>query len=102
MKFMQASTELLENHYADLSKKPFFPGEVAYSWSLFHLMFALATLYIMMTLTNWFHPSSSNIEKFSANEGAVWVKIVSSWLCGALYLWTLVAPMILQDRDFGY
>jgi len=76
--------------------------EVAYSWSLFHLMFALATLYVMMTLTNWFHPSTASTEKFSANEGAVWVKIVSSWLCGALYLWTLVAPIILQDRDFGY
>merc|ERR1712168_1531036 len=30
MKFMQASTELLENHYADLSKKPFLPGLVKY------------------------------------------------------------------------
>merc|ERR1712244_187678 len=30
MKLMQASTELLENHYADLSKKPFFPGLVKY------------------------------------------------------------------------
>merc|ERR1712087_657490 len=27
---MQASTELLENHYADLSKKPFFAGLVKY------------------------------------------------------------------------
>jgi len=76
--------------------------EVAYSWSLFHLMFALATLYVMMTLTNWFHPNTAAIESFSANSAAVWVKIVSSWLCGALYLWTLIAPMLLTDRDFGY
>lgn len=76
--------------------------EVAYSWSLFHLMFALATLYVMMTLTNWFHPNTADIESFSANSAAVWVKIVSSWLCGALYLWTLIAPCVLTDRDFGY
>lgn len=30
MKFMQASKEHLEKHYADLSKKPFFAGLVAY------------------------------------------------------------------------
>merc|ERR1712184_91050 len=30
MKFMQASKEHLEEHYADLKKKPFFPGLVEY------------------------------------------------------------------------
>ena len=55
-----------------------------------------------MNMNFIFSPESSNTEKFSANQGAVWVKIVSSWLCGGLYLWTLVAPIVLQDRDFGY
>merc|ERR1719223_2383807 len=30
MKMKQASKELLENHYADLAKKAFFPGLVSY------------------------------------------------------------------------
>ena len=77
-------------------------GGVQYSWSLFHLMFALATLYVMMTLTNWYSPSHSiTIETISANQSAVWVKIISSWLCFGLYMWTLLAPMVLQDRDFS-
>ena len=74
---------------------------VQYSWSLFHLMFALATLYVMMTLTNWYAPGHQlSIETISANMSAVWVKIISSWLCFGLYMWTLIAPMVLQDRDF--
>ena len=33
----------------------------------------------MMTLTNWYSPSS-DINTFSENPAAMWVKIVSSWL----------------------
>nr|CAG4643250.1 EOG090X07ET [Ilyocryptus agilis] len=73
---------------------------VAYSWWFFHSMFALATLYVMMTLTNWYNPAS-NLATLSSNMASVWVKIISSWLCLALYLWSLVAPILLPDRDFS-
>ncbi|XP_030748080.1 probable serine incorporator isoform X3 [Sitophilus oryzae] len=72
---------------------------VAYSWSFFHVMFALATLYIMMTLTNWYKPNS-HIEQFNYNAASMWVKEISSWLCLALYSWSLVAPVLLPDREF--
>ncbi|XP_037081978.1 probable serine incorporator isoform X1 [Pollicipes pollicipes] len=73
---------------------------VAYSWSFFHLMFALATLYVMMTLTSWYSPNS-DLRSISNNSASMWVKIVSSWLCLALYAWSLVAPLILTNREFN-
>jgi hypothetical protein len=66
-------------------------------------MFALATLYVMMTLTNWYSPGKDvNIETISANMSAVWVKIISAWMCFSLYMWTLIAPVVLPDRDFSF
>lgn len=73
---------------------------VAYSWSLFHIVFASATLYVMMTLTNWYKPNSS-LETLNANAPSMWIKIISSWLCLALYTWSLVAPIVLPDREFS-
>ncbi|KAL2714279.1 putative serine incorporator isoform X1 [Vespula squamosa] len=73
---------------------------VAYNWSFFHLMFALATLYVMMTLTNWYEPNS-NLETMNANVASMWVKIISSWLCVTLYVWSLVAPILFPNREFS-
>ncbi|KRT86482.1 hypothetical protein AMK59_2359 [Oryctes borbonicus] len=72
---------------------------VAYSWTFFHVMFALATLYVMMTLTNWYKPNSS-LQTLNANSASMWIKAISSWLCLGLYAWTLVAPIVLKDREF--
>lgn len=74
--------------------------EVAYSWSFFHVMFAFASLYVMMTLTSWNQPNASVAETLD-NSGSMWVKMISSWLCSGLYIWTMVAPIILPDRDFS-
>lgn len=72
---------------------------VQYSYSFFHFMLFLASLYIMMTLTNWYSPGADYT--VTSKWPAVWVKISSSWLCLVLYIWTLVAPMLLTNRDFS-
>ncbi|XP_032679737.1 probable serine incorporator isoform X4 [Odontomachus brunneus] len=75
--------------------------KVAYNWSFFHLMFALATLYVMMTLTNWYRPNSSNLDTLNSNAASMWVKIISSWMCLGLYVWSLIAPTVFPNRDFS-
>ncbi|XP_017784317.1 PREDICTED: probable serine incorporator isoform X3 [Nicrophorus vespilloides] len=89
-------------HDAESGKKVWDNEEetVAYSWSFFHIVFALATLYIMMTLTNWYRPNSS-LKTLNANMASMYVKAISSWLCVGLYGWTLVAPIVLRDREFN-
>merc|ERR1719361_237105 len=72
---------------------------VTYNYSFFHFMFSIASLYIMMTLTLWFDISSGSSP---AGWAPVWVKITSSWVCLVVYIWVLVAPAVLTDRDFNF
>ncbi|XP_015269460.1 PREDICTED: serine incorporator 3 [Gekko japonicus] len=73
---------------------------VQYSYAFFHFMLFLASLYIMMTLTNWYSPDA-DFKTMTSKWPAVWVKISSSWVCLALYSWTLLAPLVLTNRDFN-
>ncbi|KRG07762.1 serine incorporator 3 isoform X3 [Drosophila mojavensis] len=73
---------------------------VSYSWSAFHTVLVCASLYVMMTLTNWYKPNS-DIELINGNEASMWVKIISSWLGVFTYGWSLVAPIVLSNRDFS-
>ncbi|RMX53255.1 hypothetical protein pdam_00022758 [Pocillopora damicornis] len=74
--------------------------QVAYSYSFYHFMLFLASLYVMMTLTNWYKPESSNIHNLTNSSVAVWIKITSSWMGLLLFIWTLIAPVLFPDRDF--
>jgi len=76
--------------------------EVSYNYTFFHVTFLAATMFVYMLITDWATISGSSSD-FKIDHGfvAVWVKVVSSWLAGLLYGWTLIAPAIFRDRDFS-
>ncbi|KAI8824132.1 serine incorporator/TMS membrane protein, partial [Fimicolochytrium jonesii] len=81
---------------------------ITYSYAFFHFVFVLANMYMASVMTNWSKlsqntTSTGTSDDFSVNTGfvSVWVKVATGWACFLLYGWTLVAPLIFPDRDFG-
>ncbi|CAB1438444.1 unnamed protein product [Pleuronectes platessa] len=70
-----------------------------YGYTYFHSVFFLGSLYVMMTVTNWFHYDKYQIENILDGSWSVfWIKMASCWVCLILYMWTLVAPMVCPKR----
>ena len=75
--------------------------DVAYSYSFFHFVLFLASLHVMMVMTNWHSPDENvDFKKMIKNWAAVWVQMASSYICCLVYIWTLVAPLIRST--WGY
>ncbi|EXJ71001.1 uncharacterized protein A1O5_05994 [Cladophialophora psammophila CBS 110553] len=73
-----------------------------YNYSLFHVIFLMATCWVATLLTQKMDPeSSTDFTPVGRTYWASWIKIISAWLCYAIYCWTLVAPMVLEGRDFS-
>ncbi|CAO3664278.1 unnamed protein product [Umbelopsis ramanniana] len=82
-----------------------------YNYSFFHFIFAIAVMYVAMLLTNWntivdvpddAQTDNGDLVRIGQSYTAVWVKVVSSWLCHLIYGWTLVAPVVMPDRFGDY
>ncbi|XP_018592360.1 serine incorporator 5-like [Scleropages formosus] len=70
-----------------------------YSYCYFHFVFFLGSMYVMMTVTNWFHYDSAKIEKILEGSWSVfWIKMASCWVCLLLYTGTIVAPILCPRR----
>ncbi|XP_072983456.1 uncharacterized protein [Typha latifolia] len=74
---------------------------VSYSYTFFHLIFALASMYSAMLLTGWTSSTSDSSDLIDVGWTTVWVRICTEWATAALYIWTLVAPLVLADREFA-
>ncbi|KAF4982916.1 hypothetical protein FZEAL_1544 [Fusarium zealandicum] len=75
-----------------------------YNYSVFHIIFFLATAWVATLLTMNFDESNQDGDFATVGRtyAASWVKIVSAWVCYGMYTWTLVAPIVLPDRfDFS-
>lgn len=73
---------------------------VSYSYSFFHLIFALASMYSAMLLSGWTSTSDSS-DLIDVGWTSVWVRIGTEWVTAGLYAWTLLAPVFLPDREFA-
>ncbi|KAG0495350.1 hypothetical protein HPP92_000042 [Vanilla planifolia] len=73
---------------------------VSYSYFFFHLIFALASMYSAMLLTGWSSSTPESSDQVNIGWTSVWIRISTQWATAALYLWTLVAPLLLPDREF--
>ena len=73
---------------------------ISYNYSFFHLIFALASMYISMLLTGW-GSDVQEMERLDQGWSSVWVKSVAQWSTASLYLWTLIAPALFPERDFA-
>lgn len=78
-------------------------GSTQYNYSLFHVIFFLATTWVGTLLTqNLDLENSMDFAPVGRTYWASWVKIISAWVCYAIYLWTLIAPVVLPDRFAAY
>ncbi|PPQ91002.1 hypothetical protein CVT25_013927 [Psilocybe cyanescens] len=78
-----------------------------YNYSWFHVIFSIAAMYVAMLLTDWnivsknpiSGPVDPNFDVYiGRSEVAMWMRVVSGWVCILLYIWSLLAPVFLPDR----
>jgi hypothetical protein len=74
----------------------------AASVNKFHWTMLVAAMYTACVLTDWGSSASAQSRTFDRSAEAMWIKVVTQWLGFTLYGWSLVAPLVFPDRDFGY
>jgi len=75
----------------------------------YHFTMFTICMFMSMMLTNWgveggaAHTELTSAAEQGYNKGyaSAWLQMSANWICCLLYLWTLIAPACLPDRDFS-
>ena len=71
--------------------------ELEYNYSFFHFVMFLASLQLMMVVTNWHGPDElADLKKLVKNWATVWIQLSSSFLCVLFYIWATVTPLLVR------
>lgn len=75
--------------------------DVPYGYGFFHFVFATGAMYFAMLLIGW--NTHHAMKKWTIDVGwtSAWVRVVNEWLAACVYIWMLVAPVILKGRQVG-
>ncbi|VAI62061.1 unnamed protein product [Triticum turgidum subsp. durum] len=95
-----ADKPLLPFSKADEEETKDVPKPVTYSYSFFHLIFSLASMYSAMLLTGWSTSVGESGKLVDVGWPSVWVRIATQWATAGLFIWSLVAPLLFPDREF--
>ena len=70
----------------------------------FHGIMVLASMYLAMLGTDWTVSGTADGDgRAGGATVSFWVKVASSWLTYAMYMWSLLAPYFCcKHRDYGY
>jgi hypothetical protein len=88
-------SKMEEHEEKEKANKP-----VSYSYSFFHIIFSLASMYSAMLLTGWTTSVGEGGKLVDVGWPSVWVKILTGWATAGLYIWSLVAPIMFPEREF--
>ncbi|KAL9041817.1 MAG: hypothetical protein Q9214_003977 [Letrouitia sp. 1 TL-2023] len=69
-----------------------------YNYTLFHVIFLLATTWVATLLTQSIDYEATGVASVGRTYWASWVKIVSAWVCYGIYTWSLIAPVVMPER----
>lgn len=95
-----AGKPLLPLEKTDVPEEKHKAKPVTYSYTFFHIIFSLASMYSAMLLTGWSTSVGESGRLVDVGWPSVWVRIVTGWATAALYIWSLAAPILFPEREF--